>query len=83
MILGVFLFSKKNSNVKNTAVKKEEIIAQYETKLLTLLKQHKNDKTKQIEQKKIFMQHCNSELSRNIFFTREESVKILQKLSLL
>jgi len=33
-----------------------------------------------MEQKKIFLQQCNSELSRNIFFTSDETVKIIEKL---
>jgi len=82
LILAVsfFIFNGKKYKVKNTAVKKEEIIAQYENSLQQILKKYENDKSKQIEEKKLFLQKCNSELSRNIFFTHEESIKIIERL---
>lgn len=76
-----FIVSKKSYKIKNSAIKKDEIIAQYENDLKKILSQYDDDKTKQIEEKKIFLQNCNSELSRNIFFTQEESLQILQRLS--
>ncbi|MGB5867598.1 MAG: hypothetical protein WBG69_06980 [Arcobacteraceae bacterium] len=76
-----FIVSKKSYKIKNSAIKKEEIIQQYENDLKNILSQYTDDKTKQIEEKKIFLQNCNSELSRNIFFTQEESLQILQRLS--
>jgi predicted PurR-regulated permease PerM len=82
LIVGaVFILGNKNGKVKDSAVKKEEIIEQYQNDLQSLLKKHENNKNKQIEQKKVFIQNCNSELSRNIFFTHEESIKILKRLS--
>ncbi|PIF04198.1 MAG: hypothetical protein CSA86_02435 [Arcobacter sp.] len=80
IIVGFYFFFKKNSKVKNPAVKKEEIIQEYEANLQSLLLKYENNKQKQMEQKKIFLQKVNSELSRNIFFTQEESVKIIQRL---
>jgi len=77
---GFYFITKKNYKVKNTAIKKEEIILGYENKLRDILSQFANDKAKQIEKKKIFLRNCNSELSRNIFFTHEESVKIIERL---
>ena len=62
-------------------MKKEEIIAQYENDLRSLMTRYQNNKTKQVEQKKIFLQNCNNEFSRNIFFTEEEAIKIIQKLA--
>ena len=82
LAITLFLFlQNKNNSVKNPVVKKEEIYTQYKKQLQSLLEKYKDNKTIQIEQKKIFLQNCNSELSRNIFFTQEESIEMLQKLS--
>jgi len=82
LAITLFLFlQNKNNSVKNPVLKKEEIYTQYKKQLQTLLEKYKDNKTVQIEQKKIFLQNCNSELSRNIFFTQEESIQMLQKLS--
>lgn len=80
ILLAFFYKSQKNLKIRNSRDKKEEIVNNYEKKLQTLLKKHENDKTKQKEEKKIFLQHCNSELSRNIFFTNEEAIKVIEKL---
>ena len=80
MVIGFFVFGQKNYQVKNSAVKKEEIITQYEDELKSLLSKYKNDKTIQLKEKKLFLRNCNSELSRNIFFTHEETVKIIERL---
>jgi len=82
LAITLFLFlQNKNNSVKNPVIKKEEIYTQYKKQLQSLLEKYKDNKTVQIEQKKIFLQNCNSELSRNIFFTQEESIQMLQKLS--
>lgn len=78
-----FVLSQKNCKVKKTGVKKEEIIMSYENDLRKILKKFEDNKPLQIEQKKKFLQNCNNELSRNIFFTEEEAIKIIQRLSLL
>lgn len=80
IVIGFFIFTQKNSKVKNSAIKKEEIITQYENDLQSLLRKHQNNKEMQLKQKKIFLQNCNSELSRNIFFTHEETVKVIERL---
>jgi len=81
IFIGIFyIVSQKNCKIKNTAVKKEEIITQYKNDLEKLLKKYEGDRSKQVEQKKLFLQKTNSELSRNIFFTHEESVKIIERL---
>jgi len=80
-IILFFITSKKNCQIKNAGLKKNEIILQYEDNLKKILAQNKNDKTKQIKEKKVFLQNCNSELSRNIFFTKKESLQVLQRLS--
>jgi len=79
-IILFFLVSKKNYTIKNTLQKKEEIIHTYEQELIKLL-QNTKDKQKQIDQKKLFLQKCNSELSRNIFFTEKEAIEVIQRLS--
>jgi len=80
ILLAFFYKSQKKLKIRNSTDKKEEIVNSYEKELQTILKKYENDKTKQIEQKKIFLQHCNCELSRNIFFTNEETMKVIEKL---
>jgi len=75
-----FIVSKKSYKIKNTLLKKEEIIVQYEDQLKKILVNYE-DKNEQIKQKKIFLQKCNSELSRNIFFTEQEAIQVIQRLS--
>lgn len=80
ILLAFFYKSQKNLKIRNSTDKKEEIVDNYINELQSLLKEYENDKIKQREEKKIFLQHCNSELSRNIFFTNEETVKVIEKL---
>jgi len=80
ILLAFFYKSQKNLKIRNSTDKKEEIVNNYVNGLKTLLKEYENDNTKQLEQKKIFLQQCNSELSRNIFFTNDETVKVIEKL---
>jgi len=79
-IILYFIVSKKNYKTKNSIVKKEEIIQKYEDQLTKIL-QNCNDKNQQLQQKKTFLQKCNSELSRNIFFTEKEAIQVIQRLS--
>jgi len=81
IVVAYIILRKTNYKIKQTTVKKHEIIEQYEVQLQSILEQHKNDKEKQLQQKKIFLKQCNNELSRNIFFTADESSKIIQKLA--
>jgi len=80
ILLAFFYKSQKKLKIRNSSDKKEEIVNNYVNELQTLLKKYDNDNAKQMEQKKIFLQKCNSELSRNIFFTNEETVKVIEKL---
>lgn len=80
ILLAFFYKSQKKLKIRNSGEKKEEIVNNYEKELQILLTKYQDDKTKQMEQKKMFLQHCNSELSRNIFFTNEETVKVIEKL---
>ncbi len=80
ILLAFFYKSQKKLKKRNSTDKKQEIVNNYERELHSLLKKYENDKSNQLEQKKIFLQQCNSELSRNIFFTNEETVKVIEKL---
>ncbi|MEA2017459.1 MAG: hypothetical protein U9N59_03330 [Campylobacterota bacterium] len=81
-ILGAYLVvSKTKYRLKDTAVKKNEIIEKYELSLKNILDKYQEDKNKQLEEKKIFLKQCNCELSRNIFFTDDEASKVLQRLA--
>lgn len=80
-VLLLFLFSKKNYKIKNKTLKKEEIVQEYEYNLKNILAKYSTNKNEQIKQKKIFLQNCNNELSRNIFFTEEEAIIVIQRLS--
>ena len=80
ILLAFFYKSQKKLKIRNSTDKKEAIVNNYVKELQTLLEKHQNDKIKQMEQKKIFLQQCNSELSRNIFFSNEETVKVIEKL---
>ena len=84
IMLGKYLIGKgadSLDNTKSTGLKKSEIIAQYEDELTKLLIKYENNKDEKLQQKKIYLQKCSSELSRNIFFTPEESKDIIQKLA--
>ncbi len=76
-----FIFFTTPIYEKDKVVKKNEIIEQYEKELKDILKKYNNDNESKVEQKKLFLQKCNSELSRNIFFDESESKKIIQKLA--
>ncbi len=81
LVVAYIVLRKTNHKIKQTAAKKSEIIAQYETQLKEILEKHNDDKVLQIEQKKRYLKQCNDELSRNIFFTTEETSQIIQKLA--
>lgn len=80
IVIGVLFFNQSSSETKNPIVKKEEIIEEYERDLQTILEKYRDDKPRQVQEKKIFLQNCNSELSRNIFFTEQESIEIIKRL---
>ena len=74
------LIFKKNS-AKRTAQEKREHIEQiYTTKLNNILQSGKSyDEIK--KDKLDYIKICNSELSRNIFFTKEQADKLIEKLT--
>jgi len=83
-VLGLLLFGNKltipSKNIRSTAVKKDEILAQYKKELQNILSQY-DDKDEQVKQKKLFLHKVTSELSRNIYFTPEQNKQIIQTLA--
>jgi len=81
IVVGYLLLNRTKHKLKATSQTKQEIITRYENDLQAILEQHKENNEIQKKQKALFLKKCNDELSRNIFFTPEESKKILQKLA--
>jgi hypothetical protein len=76
-----FIFKGQNDfSFKPKGVKKEEISQNYINELKDILSSC-DTKEEKIAKKKLFIQKTNSELSRNIFFSEEESKDLLKKLS--
>jgi hypothetical protein len=71
ILIVAFVFYTKNNKQTNPAKKKIDIQNEY----IAILK---TKKTK--EEKIAFIKQCNSELSRNIFFTKQEADNLIQKL---
>ncbi len=80
-IISMFIFNKNKHQTKSSSVKKDEIIAQYQKQLEDILEKYKDNKDTKLKQKKLFLQKCNSELSRNIFFTQNQAHKVIEKLA--
>ena len=81
IVTGYLVLNKTKHKLKETAQTKQEIIQRYKSDLQIVLEQHKEDNEVQQKQKTLFLKKCNDELSRNIFFTPEESKEILKKLA--
>lgn len=82
LIIVLLFVLKDNRSIKSPAIKKDEIIKEYERELRSILDCCSN-KDEMVKQKNIYLKKCSSELSRNIFFTAEESKKIIQKLAMI
>jgi hypothetical protein len=82
LIGAIMLYFFKNSSVmtKAPAVKKSEVEQNYINKMQNLIDENKENKDKLLIEKTKLLKEINSELSRNIFFTPEESKKLIQKL---
>lgn len=80
IVVGYLVLNKTQHKLKATSQTKKEIIVRYEKELKNLLSQCKDQESAK-QQKAVFLKKCNDELSRNIFFTPEESKEILQKLA--
>ncbi|MEA3498993.1 MAG: hypothetical protein U9R16_08040 [Campylobacterota bacterium] len=82
IIVGFLIYlNNSKANHKSSIVKKHEIIEQYEDELKTILDKYQNDDKRRVDEKKLFLQKCSSELSRNIFFDPKESKQIIMKLA--
>lgn len=76
-----FLLKRTNSNHKPSALKKEELIKQYEYEMMKLISKHEKDK-ELLQQKKIeFLKTASYELHNNIFFDEHEAKALIQKLA--
>ncbi len=80
IVIGYLVLNKTNTKLQQTTKKKHEIIEEYEKELQSILDKASSMEEK-IRLKKQFLQKCNSELSRNIFFTKSEATEALQKLA--
>jgi len=80
LIVAFFIIKKRKYKIKDSIQKKEEIINVYENDLRIIIEKNKHNQSKLLEEKKLFLLKCNNELSRNIFFTAEESKKIIENL---
>jgi len=82
ILVAYIILRKTNHKIKDHNVKKSEIIQQYEQELKKILENTKeNSMDNSLKEKKKFLKNCNSELSRNIFFTQEEVSKIIKRLA--
>ena len=73
-------FSVQTLN-KSKAVKKEEIIENYEIKMKDLVLKHSSNKENLTNEKIKLLKQINHELSMNLFFDEIEAKQIIQKLS--
>ncbi|MGB1226701.1 MAG: hypothetical protein ACPG9K_02335 [Poseidonibacter sp.] len=83
IFFAVFLYfsANKKKNIKEPAVKKEELIQSYRNQMKEVLKKHENDKQVQTSEKIKLLKKINHELSMNLFFEKEEASKLLKELS--
>lgn len=78
LIVVILLVKQRKKNIKQSAVKKDEIIKDYERQLKQLLQD--NSKENQIKIKTTFLKKVNDELSRNIYFDKTEIKTVIDKL---
>ena len=80
--LAIYLIINQNKqkNIKDTAVKKSEIIAEYKSQMQAVITQNAHDPQKQKEEKIKLLKKINHELSMNLFFDENESKEILNEL---
>ena len=72
IIIITLIIKSKQMKQQNTIDKRVEIEAKYIREIKKL-----NSKKDKIA----YIKKCNSELSRNIFFTKQESIKLITKLT--
>ena len=83
IFFAIFLFfaASKKKNIKEPAVKKDELIRAYKIQMRDLLKKYENDKETQTVEKIKLLKQINHELSMNLFFNENEATKLLKELS--
>ena len=80
-VLAFFLLKRTNTNHKPSALKKNELIKQYEYEMLKLISKYEKDKDL-LQHKKIeFLKTASNELHNNIFFDEHEAKAIIKKLA--
>lgn len=82
-ILIYFTYFNNRKVKKPSAIKKEELIKNYENEMLELIKKYGNDKIKLQEKKIEFLKVSSKDLHKNIFFDEYEVKEIIKKLATL
>ncbi len=83
ILLLIYILIRKNilnKAFKPKALKKQEIINNYEEEMLKLLEKYSLNNEELLKKKKEFLLKVNQELAMNIFFDKQESQEIIQKL---
>lgn len=80
-ILVVQRIFSKGGDVKPQAVKKSEIIEDYEKQMRLIIERYSDDKELLTSQKTIFLKSVSGELHRNIFFDEDEVKEVIQHLA--
>jgi hypothetical protein len=84
LLLSTFIFlifKRNNTKHKPSALKKDELIKQYEYEMLKLISKYENDKELLNEKKIEFLKIASKELHNNIFFDASEAKAIIKKLA--
>ena len=80
----VYIYLRKNrtnSFIKPKVLRKEELIENYKLELFQILEKCDNNKELELQERLKFLKRVNYELSMNIFFEKEEAVRLIQELS--
>lgn len=81
LIIAFFLFNKPATQKKSSAIKKDELIKEYENKMQEIVLNYQNDK-ENLQIKKIqYLKIASHELHNNIFFDEHEAKEIIKKLA--
>ena len=79
IVVGVLIFLNGNSNnTKPTAVKKHEIIQQYEKELKNILNKYKNNNETKIKEKKLFCKNAIVSYQEISFLMKMNQTKLFK-----